>query len=247
MDTVIRSADLNGMRRSLRSSAPVAAVAAPAQAIDWHAECERLRSAMDALRQECDARLAARDAQLEQERAALSTEMARREARVLADATERGHTKGFDRGLQEGKEVLREQAARLADAAAKVSGAQAALLDEAEDGMVELVFEATCRMLGNQDALRAAVMAAVAEARRRIGRELTLTVVLHPDDLEAVRAVAGELANVSWAASDEPGAGGCVIESTRGALDARLDTQLDALRNTLLAVRGARRNGKDAT
>jgi flagellar assembly protein FliH len=120
-----------------------------------------------------------------------------------------------------------------------------ARLAAAEEDMLALSFEAVCRVLGDHvvtaNGLRAQLLQSVRAMR---GRRL-VAVHLHPDDLATLErepdAAADLLANeaIEWVADAEMTLGGCIVRSPEGGLDARLDTQLGALRDLLLRSRAA--------
>jgi len=72
---------------------------------------------------------------------------------------------------------------------------------------------------------------------------------LHPDDLQTLQNEPGWTPSqiggndVRWVASPQVALGGCIVESPEGGLDARIETQLDALRELLLQTRRAARAG----
>jgi flagellar assembly protein FliH len=87
------------------------------------------------------------------------------------------------------------------------------------------------------------VRAQVRQAAAAAKNKERLVVRLHPADLSALRA-AGALQTilpaeqaVSWVADNSIELGGCVVETDGGGLDARLETQIDRMRTTLLAAR----------
>lgn len=255
MEALIRSAGIAAERRSLRQrpdqppggalpehrTGTLVREQAPVRTEpDLAAECERLRAEIVALRRAADESQAERDRQLEQERAALRKAAAGDAERAAAEAAERGHEEGRERGIAEGRESLREQVQRAAALCEALDGARAQAIDLAEDTMVELAFAAVCRILGSDEALRKAVQVAIDESRTRIEAKTTLTVSLHPDDAEALSALAGQARNVKLVGDEQVALGGCRIASSTGTLDARLETQVQRLRTVLLGVRAAR-------
>jgi flagellar assembly protein FliH len=160
---------------------------------------------------------------------------------------------GRQRGLQEGRvagaeEVRREadaELARIRSIASGLQGALAAGIHGVEDMAVAIAFEAVCKMLGSAAVSRDGIRALVHEAAQHAAGAAQATVRLHPGDLAALQA-AGALepvlpsgASVQWAADRSIELGGCVVETDGGTLDARLETQVERLRATLLAARAA--------
>ena len=135
----------------------------------------------------------------------------------------------------------------------------------AEDDMVALCFGAVCRIAGEQLASVAGVRQHLLHSLRDWHSRAALAVHLHPDDLQllqssdrateatpgttessAVGAMDHDLQHlghqkVQWVADPTIDIGGCVLRSSEGGLDARLQTQMDSLRLLLLEVRAQRR------
>ena len=170
---------------------------------------------------------------------------ARSEADALrADATavrEAARREGFETGRAEG---VAEAAVALAAAEAEA----ARLVAAAGPTAIALAAKMAERIVGRAVTLAPEIMAeiaagALASCRPGAG---TVRVRIHPDDLPAVEArraalEAGAPAAALELVSDESvGRHGCVIETSQGRVDARLETQLAALERALTAggVRG---------
>lgn len=162
-------------------------------------------------------------------RARAEAEAVRAEAGAAREAARReGFGVGRAEGLAEAAAALgaaREEARRLVEASQPVALALASKMAE--------------KIVGRAVALAPETMAEIASealAACRPGAE-TARVRVHPDDLAAVEAHRGALAERAPAAfqaleivGDEAvGRHGCVIETPRGIVDARLATQLAAL------------------
>lgn len=201
-------------------------------------------------------------------------EQVRQEARTAGYEAGKvqGHKDGYEAGLkqalaraeQERRTLLESHEAdrqKLADALAKINHMADAMarqknrfLDDAEDDMVSLAFEAFCRVLGEtaltRDMLKSGVVNALAHWRGKAALEIHV----HPDDLLwleedkdlAVHIAAQRHHTIRWIASAEVALGGCMLRSTEGALDARLDLQLEALKTMLLQTRATRRTERPA-
>jgi flagellar assembly protein FliH len=158
---------------------------------------------------------------------------------------------GRQRGLQEGRAAGREETqqafaaelARVRSIAGKLSESLASGIGGMEDLAVAIAFEAVCKVLGEAALTQEGVRAQVRQATAHAKNKESLVVRLHPADLSALRA-AGALnailppgKTVSWVADDSIELGGCVVATDGGALDARLETQLERMRGTLLAAR----------
>jgi flagellar assembly protein FliH len=173
-----------------------------------------------------------------------------------------GRAEGLRKGLEEARQAMESEARASRAAAAerssliegvleKLTGQVAGALATAEADMVSLCHLVVCRLLGEQLVTAEGVAGRVRQAIREhlgdVSEALAVaafTVHLHPRDLDLLRE-APQLA--SWLDGSAPGAGaprwvadpevprgGCLITSADGTLDARLESQLEALRQLLV-------------
>jgi flagellar assembly protein FliH len=135
-----------------------------------------------------------------------------------------------------------------------------------EDDMVALCFDAVCRVVGSELVNAAGVKQHLLCALREWGKHSSFDVLMHPDDLALLRANQAPAPDASGADAvssaggsgdslleefsgqrvrwtPDPGIamGGCILRSSEGGLDARLQTQLDGLQRLLLEVRNRRK------
>lgn len=172
-----------------------------------------------------------------------AAQAAEKAARELEERGER-----MARDLQQQAQAAYQARVQVLDALIAGLPAQfEARLAAAEDDMLALCFEVVCRTLGESvarpDALRAQLAQAIGQLRGR----RPAAIHLHPDDLALLRKH-GEPAQdlpggvaVQWVADANVLLGGCIVQSPEGGLDARFETQLDALRELLLQTRAAAR------
>lgn len=229
MDTIIRAAALSGVAHRLERGARAPAAQPGEQAREQHGE-ERER-------QHAEAR-----AQVE-----LILEAAREEAELAAaalraEAELRGYEEGLARGELAGRAPLDEQREHFAALSAALVRSKAAVLADAEDAMVELAFAAVCKVVGEHAASAAGVAAMVRQHSARRHEREQVVVRLHPDDFALLQAGEEGLADHCRADAGIE-LGGCIVDSGSGSLDARLETQLTGLRDTLLTVRAERAAG----
>ena len=122
-----------------------------------------------------------------------------------------------------------------------------ARLAAAEDDMLALCFEVVCRTLGESVVRPEALRAQLAQTLGRLHGRQPAAIHMHPDDLALLRKAqdaAQELPGgnaVQWIADPKVLLGGCIVQTPEGGLDARFETQLDALRELLLQTRAAAR------
>ena len=144
------------------------------------------------------------------------------------------------RAVAEAVLPLQAQHERLQKIAQGAQESMATLLAAAEDDMVALCYETLCRLIGASAVGPEAVRAQLARlAALHGGTDLVLHV--HPQDAELLER--GPAGAFTWVADIEVGLGGCILKSSRGALDARLETMLSACKATLLEARARRSQG----
>lgn len=172
--------------------------------------------------------------------AVLDDELAelRREAKVAVEEAEENAASIRKQAREQGrKEGLQECMEQLSRARAEYERLRA----RAEQDMVNLAFQIAHRLIGHTievepEVVRDIVGEALATARGR----RDIVVYVHPDDhgqVEAARAdYARELDGVPvyFERDSAIERGGCVIETESGRIDARLETQLEVLRDALL-------------
>ena len=186
------------------------------------------------------------------QRAEELVEQARRSilAQIKSEA-EAARELGRQRGLQEGRAAGQEESrqafaaelARVRSVAGKLSEVLASGIGGMEDLAVAIAFEAVCKVLGESATTAEGVRAQVRQAAAFAKNTERLVVRLHPADLSALRdagalnAILSAEKTISWVADNSIELGGCVVATDGGGLDARLETQIDRMRSTLLAAR----------
>lgn len=124
-----------------------------------------------------------------------------------------------------------------------VRNARQRYVEDVGDEALEIVFVAVTKILGAGFATREAAVAAVREAIRCCKERGRMLVKVAPQDFELLDAHRRELLEggsareVELVADEQVKWGGCVLEGASGNLDARLETQLQRLRDTLLRAR----------
>lgn len=195
------------------------------------------------------------------ERAAFEEGIAQGRREVLEEELTQQRQAGYAAGMQAGMEEGRRSGEQLVVQAANERLRQFetllqalptqldALLERAEDDMVALSMEALYRILGKEvvqpDAIRAMLQVVVGD--RRASRKLTMHV--HPLDYQALKSDAafcawleaqGRQAEWTLASDTEVRLGGVLLATSEGALDARLETQLQMLNAALVQQRARR-------
>lgn len=259
MDAIVRSASMSAVAREIGRRRPNAAasasgapvglatpVAAPA-AVKPAAVAPAAGAAPaapSAAELKLEAALRERHAEIAQLRAQVDKVKAELNA-IHADAEKQGYEAGLAKGEKAALQQLQVQIERARSVAAQLGQARGQVMDGAEDTLVEIAHGAVCRILGEQGATRATVERLVREALA--GSREQLTVRLHPDDVALLGPAQDKHAEAPRLVADATiKLGGCIVDSTRGSLDARFETQLELLGAALLAVRAARSQGEDS-
>ena len=154
----------------------------------------------------------------------------------------------YERGRQEGEKALSEQLMRqrgelielqngvlksLNESASKVA-------NECEGAMVALALEIAGKLVADMPISSEMVEAAVREALASVEQNSKLTVLLNPMDYELLQTanapvlltdIGGE--KMKFQSSPQVTRGGCMVNTNFGVVDARRETKLDALKQSL--------------
>jgi len=111
---------------------------------------------------------------------------------------------------------------------------------EAETALIELALEAAKKIVAGMPVDVAMVESTVREALRQAEDSAEIVIQLHPDDLALLRQHQAEILNglpdsgpMRFSHSSEVGRGGCVIQTRFGLIDARRETKIEQLRQSL--------------
>lgn len=215
-----------GPPRMLLGGVPMPVVPeAPREPGRWISEAE-----LQALAERCLAQGREEGAAIERKQAEAT---ARDEAQRQAQAQLETELEAFrQKQAKENAEKWRSLAGALAQQAQS-------LRDQLQAELTEWTFVAVCRLLGQQsrELVSAAVLQVLADAKLHE----PLTVLLHAKDLAAVDVHDDNWpAHVKLAADDRVQLGGCLVQSAHQTLDARLEVQLELLRDVLDTARRER-------
>ncbi len=210
-------------------------------------------SRVENLGQELEARWEAR---LQQERQALEEEAQARLAETEAhwqgqveQTSEQRYQEGFAAGVADREAEARQAVETMAALHGAIEAQRAQILREADQLVVDLAVALARRVTGVQAALDPKILLrAIRAALEMLGTQSELVLKVHPADLAIARRfaqrwtekAAGETA-LRVLPGEEVDRGGCLLEGEEANLDARLDTQLEALR---LALRDALEKGR---
>jgi flagellar assembly protein FliH len=153
-------------------------------------------------------------------------------------AFEDGYRDGYEAGAAQAKAELAKEAEKLARLLGSAEAALARQIEGLEDVTVEIAFAAVCKLLGEAARTEDGVRSLVREAMRGIQAKEGVVVRVAPADRDLLAASNGE-GKVEVAADERVALGGCIIETSGGTLDARLEVQLQQLVDTLRRARSA--------
>jgi len=137
------------------------------------------------------------------------------------------------------QEFKAEAGARLVQLERLLAGFDAAAtrrVADLESDAVALAYGAVCKLLGEQAGHAQAIAGIVQQAMAQLRGSTLLAVRMNERDLRALmndeqgRRLQAAAPQVKWIADAAVATGGCLVDTTAGSLDARLDTQLAALR-----------------
>lgn len=181
------------------------------------------------------------DSLIEQARQTVLAQIKTEADAVREMARQRGLQEGRQAGMEEAKKEFAAELMRIRTLTASLQQALENQIQGAEEVMVNIAFAAVCKMLGDTAFSPGAIKHWVQQAQLSVLRHEKVVVRLHPADLAALQGTTvldGVAADaVSWVADKSLQMGGCVLETERGGLDARLETQVQGLRAALLAAR----------
>ncbi|WP_230681542.1 FliH/SctL family protein, partial [Paracidovorax cattleyae] len=176
-----------------------------------------------------------------------------REAMEQVRASEQAQKHSEAQERQSAAQEVARRTERLEQLAGQLAQEWTRFLQGAEDDMLDIVFEAVCRIAGDRAVTRDGARELLARSLQAWHGRHPLSVHLHPDDAAMLREDAPTLEalasrgfdagreSVRWVADPEVRMGGCLLRSAEGALDARLERQLQAVAARLAKTRAERR------
>lgn len=196
------------------------------------------------LKRQAEENAARLEIERERIREELKRELDARAESVLQESRSRGLKEGLELAKAEAQRETERQHEAVAQTLATIAEHAEREIAGAEDAIVGIAFESVCKILARDAVDRKVVRAMVRQVLARAGREEGVRVHLHPRDCAALRnggkapfpGKNGRM-KVELVADEEIGLGGCVVETSGGSLDARIETQVQRLRETLLKVR----------
>ncbi|HYM55302.1 MAG TPA: FliH/SctL family protein [Solirubrobacteraceae bacterium] len=175
--------------------------------------------------------------------ARLLAEAAAEAERIREQARAEGHAEGRAAGHEQGLAEISAATSALGEAVQGVESLRLAVAEAVERDAIELALALAGKVLAGALQVRPELVVEVTQgALRRIGDRRRITVLVNPSDLETVRsaigAVTGQGSGVEHCdlQSDERvGAGGAIVRTVEGEVDASVQTQLERAREVVTA------------
>ena len=154
----------------------------------------------------------------------------------------------YERGRQDGERALNEQLAQHRGEAVEIqngvlqslSQAVPQVIHETESALIQLALDSAQKIVAGMPVSVEMVEAVVRDAVQQVEGSVEITVLLHSEDLALLRLHQSSLLNglpetgpVRFAGSVEVTRGGCLVQTRFGVIDARRETKMEQLRQTL--------------
>jgi flagellar assembly protein FliH len=145
-------------------------------------------------------------------------------------AFEAGLHEGEAAALQKVESEVRQLTSQLAQAAVDVASSRSEAIRNAEADIVRLSVEIAQRIIHRELSLDTSALGSLIRAAlEKLASQEVHRVRVHPDQAETVRACLeqiGRSANIEVVSDPTQPPGGAIFETSRGSLDASLETQL---------------------
>lgn len=196
-----------------------------------------------------EARLQQERQQQQQQAQAQLEESEARWRQQLEQTHQQRYEEGFQAGVAAKEAETREAVERMSQLHDAIEAQRAQILREADQLVVDLAVALARRVTGVQVTLDTKILLrAMRAALEELGGQGELVFKVHPEDLNIARKFAqrwtekvGRDTALRVRPGDEVDRGGCLLEGEEANLDARLETQLEALQ---LALRDALEKGR---
>jgi len=156
----------------------------------------------------------------------------------------------YEKGWRDGESALNEQILHQRNATIELQRGVLESLKrvlpqvahEAETALIDLALTAAQKIVAGMPVDAAMVEATVREALRQAEDTAEIVIQLHPDDLALLRENEAKILNglpesgpLRFASASEISHGGCIIQTRFGLIDARRETKIEQLRQSLSA------------
>jgi flagellar assembly protein FliH len=162
-------------------------------------------------------------------------------ARIEEEAYARGFSKGEKDGLESGKEKLEPVLRNFREALLRLEEIKKEIYLNAEKDIVDLVLAITKKIVCHEiTSNKEVILGIVKEAIKKVVDHEEIKIRISPSDLQVLKNARTELSNlvdniqgVTLEEDETILHGGCIIETTSGDIDARVEKQLEAVEEAL--------------
>ena len=158
-------------------------------------------------------------------------------------AEKQGYDDGYKNGLQDSDKVLMDKLESFEVLKNSISDAIEKNLADNEDLLVEIVFTSLCKVFGELAQTKEGVIGVVRQTASQLVKRDKLMIRVPAKDYEIIREEKARLSlpedsdTIELVPDTHLKYGGCIVETTGGGLDGRLEIQLKKLMDTLLNTR----------
>lgn len=176
--------------------------------------------------------------QVAQEEAAQHLASAREQAAALtAEAYQQGLRQGEETARQEVLAQLSPLLTAFQQATTEITQLRATVLQQAEEDVLTLAFQFARKIIQHEISEHRHVLATtLRRALAHVAEQDEIVVRVHPDDLtyatelqQELRQTLGDIKALTIRSDSAIGRGGCIVDSSLGSIDARIEAQFDEL------------------
>lgn len=158
-------------------------------------------------------------------------------------AIQKGYDQGFNQGLVEAKKTLAESIGKVNSLYKEFIDLKSNVLVESEDEVVRLALAVAQKVILEESKQNPNIIKnVVREAIKQLIDKEELVVRVNSADLVSIKEIENQLftdgvgTKVKIVADDFITAGGCIVESRSGSIDADLKTQCEEIKSNLLSI-----------
>jgi flagellar assembly protein FliH len=163
----------------------------------------------------------------------------------LASKIEEAYNKGIEDERRQADDDLAGICSALTEAISIVSRLRERIVKESEDELLKLSFVLAKKIIRQEIKQDRQIMAqVVSEALREFPEQHDIIICLHPEDYQVISsnrelflAGVGNDRQITLKPDEAMSVGGCVVESSTGVIDARIEAQLDEIYRSLVEER----------
>ena len=162
---------------------------------------------------------------------------------LKSEAIAKSYKEGYSQGISEAKDVASKKIALLSDVCADVTKKYECFFDDAEDDIVEIIYQSVCKILCDSSLDSKSILPIV---KHLAGKVISVTNIINVhvssfdyDDLILKQEDINNngVHRINFISDDRIESGGCILESETGNIDARLDVQLQKFKEVLMDAR----------